>query len=268
MSLTSKVIRNVRNRDLATAFASRVHPRKLAPSPSSGHSGYSVRRINKLLEAMPGAERYLEIGLEFGYTFENVRAHVRQGVDPKPRFDVKRLPTGAHVAVTTSDEFFEHLTQGESFDVVFLDGLHTFRQTYQDLVNACRVCPQGAILIDDVVPFDEVSAIPDYEQSLQERSRRSLEGNPYLWMGDVFRVILCITKYHPELSFRTMVGGGNPQALVWRKTSGSVVSSVSESALREFDSCAYSDVFGGGIPEAFNPRSEQEAITEWVASRR
>jgi hypothetical protein len=268
MSIASKVIRNVRNGDLAEVLSSRVHPRKLAPSPVLGHGGHSARRINRLLEAIPGAERYLEIGLEAGYTFESVYAQVRWGVDPRPRFDVKHLPVGVHVAVTTSDEFFGHLEPEESFDVVFLDGLHTFRQTYRDLVNACRVCPEGAIIIDDVVPFDEVSAMPNQEESLQMRSRRGLGSSPYLWHGDVFRVILCIREYHPELSFRTLVGADNPQTLVWSTAPGSETTEVSETILKELECISYSDVFGDGIPETFNPRDERVATAEWAAAKR
>lgn len=267
MSITSKIMRNARNGDLIAILASKMRPRRLAPSPSPDHSGHSARRINALLQAMPSANRYLEIGLEEGYTFENVSAPIRWGVDPRPRFDLSHLPAGAHVAVSTSDEFFESLTAEDSFDVIFLDGLHTFRQTYRDLVNACQVCPQGVILIDDVVPADEISAMPDQEKSLRERSRRGLEGSPFLWHGDIFRVVLCVRQHHPELSFCTLVGAGNPQTLVWHSKSDATVTSVSEFALRELDACSYDEIFRNGIPETFNPREETQGIAEWAAAR-
>jgi hypothetical protein len=256
MGIAAKIVWHARSGDLMRAASRRMH----LTNPPLGHS---ARRINSLFDGLPGADRYLEIGLEFGYTFKDVQASVRWGVDPNPQFDIKHLPPNTHVAVMTSDEFFKAIDPGVLFDVVFLDGLHTFRQTYRDLVSALRVCPQGVILIDDVVPSDEVSAIPDQEESFSERSRRGLTGYP--WHGDVFRVLLCIKKHHPELSFRTIVGTDNPQALVWRNEPG-IVSSVAAADLDIIENVSYVDVFGHRIPDSLNPRTEVEAIEDWKTS--
>jgi Methyltransferase domain len=260
MGIAAKIVWHARSGDLIDAVSRRIDPRRRLTNPTLGHS---ARRINKLFDDLPGAARYLEIGLEFGYTFKNIKAPVRWGVDPNPRFDVTRLPPGTHVAVTTSDKFFEDIDPRTSFDVVFIDGLHTFRQAYRDLINALRVCPRGVILIDDVVPSDEVSAIPNREKSFRERSLRGLEGYP--WHGDVFRVLLCVKAHHPELSIRTIVGMDNPQALVWRNDPG-VVSSASDIELDIIDTVSFTDVFGQGIPDSFIPRAESEAIEDWKSS--
>lgn len=263
MSITTKIVRHTRNGDLISLASKRIRPRRHLTNPTLG--GHSARRINKLFEGLPDAGRYLEVGLAYGHTFENVQAPVRWGVDPDPRFNVKYLPPGTHVAVMTSDEFFEGIDPRESFDVVFIDGLHTYRQTYRDLVNAFRVCPRGVILIDDVVPSDEVSAMPDQEKSLNERSRRGFKDR-YTWHGDVFRVILCLEAYHPELSFRTIVGVDNPQALVWRNDPGGVVTGVPEAALDKMGEVSFTDVFGKGMPDSFFPRTESEAIEDWKST--
>jgi hypothetical protein len=256
MSIAAKIVRHARSGDLMRVASRRI---RLTSPPL----GPSARRINNLFDGLPDASRYLEIGLEFGRTFKYVQAPVRWGVDPNPQFDIKHLPRDTHVAVMTSDEFFKVIDPDVLFDVVFLDGLHTFRQTYRDLVNALRVCPRGAILIDDVVPSDEVSAIPDREESFSERSRRGLTGYP--WHGDVFRVLLCIKEHHPELSFRTIVGMGNPQALVWRNEPG-IVLSVAEAELDIIETVSYADIFGHCIPDSLIPRTEVEAIEDWKSS--
>lgn len=264
MSVATKILLHVRDGDVIDAASKqRIYPRRLRRNPLQGGGGISARRINRLFEKLPGAERYLEIGLEYGHTFENVQAAVRWGIEPFPRFNIRRLPQGAHVAVTTSDEFFD-LNPCKPFDVVFLDGLHTFRQAYRDLINACRVCPNGPILIDDVVPCDEVSMIPDKERSLQERRRLGLKGTP--WHGDVFRVILCVAAHHPELRFRTIVQD-KPQTLVWRNDQETAVTSVSEPFLETIEAYSFTDVFGHGTPESFMPRSESDAIDEWMSAR-
>jgi hypothetical protein len=260
MSITAKIVWHARSGDLMKAASRRISPRRRLTNPPLGHS---ARRINSLFDGLTDAARYLEIGLEFGRTFKNVQAPVRWGVDPNPQFDITHLPPNTHVAVMNSDEFFKVIDPDVLFDVVFLDGLHTFRQTYRDLVNALRVCPRGVILVDDVVPSDEVSAIPDQEKSFSERSRLRLTGYP--WHGDVFRVLLCIKEHHPELSFRTIVGTDNPQALVWRNEPG-IVSSVAEAELDIIETVSFTDVFGSCIPDSLIPRTELEAIEDWKSS--
>jgi hypothetical protein len=240
---------------------SRKRPRVLYKRPMPGRTGDSARRINWLLAGLPDASSYLEVGLSFGYTFENVKAPVRWGVDPNPRFDVHRLPPGVHVLVGTSDEFFDRpASRGSHFDVVFLDGLHTFRQTYRDLINAFRLCPDGIIVMDDIVPVDETSAIPDYDAALETSLCLGLTRPPGLWHGDVFRVILSIHSYHPELAFCTIEGPGNPQALIWKKQVSAEVQSASESDLVSVVGIEYGDVFGQGIPSYFLPTAEDVAL--------
>jgi hypothetical protein len=165
--------------------------------------------------------------------------------------------------VGTSDEFFDRSPfRGDRFDVVFLDGLHTFRQTYRDLVNALRLCPEGIILMDDVVPLDEISAIPDYDAAVEAHRRVGLSRPQSIWHGDVFRVILSLHSYHPELAFCTIVSPDNPQTLIWRKRAFTSVQGTSESELRSVDAIDYVDVFGHGIPGYFLPATEDVAIAQ------
>jgi len=65
-----------------------------------------------------------------GETFANVKVWRRCGVDPSPLFDAVLLPRGSSFAVTTSDEFFSTLRPSKRYDIAFIDGLHTFEQTY------------------------------------------------------------------------------------------------------------------------------------------
>ena len=196
-----------------------------------------------------------------GHTFENVTASVRWGVDPRPQFDVRHLPSAVQVHVGTSDEYFDRRPfHGDHFDVVFLDGLHTFRQTYRDLVNAFRLCPNGIIMMDDVVPIDEVSAIPDYGAAVEAHRRLGLWRPLGIWHGDVLRVVLSLSSYHPELAFCTIEGPDNPQALVWKKQASAVVNGTSESKLRSVDAIEYGDVFSRGIPSCFRTTTENVAI--------
>ncbi len=240
------------------------HSRSLRPRPGLGQLTHSTRRINELLADIPDS-RYLEIGLDRGHTFEDVAAHERWGVDPHPRFSMLDLPSNVRLFVTTSDDFFELLDPAVVFDVVFIDGLHVYRQVYRDLLNAfSHAGPSGTALVDDVVPVDAISAIPDLDRSISERRRRGLKGTP--WHGDVFRVVPILRDHHPGLEYRTIVGSGREQLVVWRGDLEVPLAPIPESALVAYEDLAYDDVFRDGIPPHFQPRDEGEAIAEARAS--
>lgn len=223
---------------------------------------WSARRINALGAGLRKARRYLEVGIADGHTIEHVTIAERVGVDPLPRFDLDRLPAGVTIHSVTSDEFFAGAT--DEFDVVFLDGLHTYTQTYRDLVNTLALSSNAAILIDDVVPSDEISAMPNLDEATAARHRLGHTSRP--WHGDVFLTILAIEQAHPELEVRTIIGSGNEQALVWR--TGEVSEQMDDAALAALAERAYSEVFANGVPPSFHPADEAAAIRAAVAGVR
>ena len=66
----------------------------------------------------------------------------------------------------TSDEYFElrsksnHKSQLDVFDLFFIDGLHTYDQTYRDFCNCLGVSKSDSFfVIDDTVPADLYSSL-------------------------------------------------------------------------------------------------------------
>jgi hypothetical protein len=224
---------------------------------------WSPRRINALARGL-SAKRYLEIGIEYGNTAENIRVSERVGVDPNPRFDVTKLPKGFSLFAVESDAYFASLTPESIFDIAFLDGLHNFEQTKADLFNALAHVPSGVILIDDTVPFDEIAAIRDQQESLARRRAVGLDDTR--WMGDVWRIVVYINRYLPQLDFRTIVGSGNDQTLVWRRQPGEMISEPSGDEETKIAGLRYDEVLGDGIPLDFKPCSEDEAIRACLAA--
>src|SRR6187200_105310 len=97
---------------------------------------HSVRRINQLAAAL-GATRYLEIGVEDGLTFFNINIPDRTAVDPNLLFDYRPMQSDrTHFFKISSDEFFAHHPPPAPFDIIFIDGLHTFEQALRDLLNS------------------------------------------------------------------------------------------------------------------------------------
>ena len=72
---------------------------------------------------------------------------------------------------------------------------------------------RGLLLLDDVVPSDELSAHRDLDEAMRLQRVAGVE-RP-LWHGDVYRTVCVLLEHHPDLCVRTIVGSGNPQALIW-----------------------------------------------------
>ena len=222
---------------------------------------WSPRRINTLIRGL-GARSYLEIGVFEGETFANVVASRRYGVDPAPMFDVTLLPRRSKFAVSTSDDIFASIRPSRKFDVAFIDGLHTYEQTYRDVINTLAHLRGGAVLIDDTVPIDEYSAIPDQDESYRARDEAGLEGRP--WHGDVWRVVTLLDRHHRDLEWRTIVDRGNPQTLLWRRHPGGDVKAASTEEIARADDTSYADVFANGVPDYFHPASESQVLADCI----
>jgi hypothetical protein len=175
-------------------------------------------RLNRVA-AVVGARSYLEIGVATGRTFMAVEIATRHAVDPAFRFDPAPLET-PHVRffAMTSDRFFtEAVPPDQRYDIIFLDGLHTFEQTFRDFCASQAHAHAGTVwVIDDVLPSDIFSALPVQEEALALRKQHGLRGG--LWHGDVYKCVFAINDFFPSFSFRTLRRAhGNPQTFVVRR---------------------------------------------------
>jgi hypothetical protein len=189
--------------------------------------GSVAARINALAQRFQSA-KYLEIGVSRGKTFFSVNLPLKIAVDPRFRFDPKEhSEDGALYFPVTSDEFFAAFPgtpeasryfepDGRlTFDIIYIDGLHTFEQSLRDFENSRNFCHQNTIwIMDDTVPSDVFSSIPD--QALALESRKLAGGTGGAWHGDVFKTLLAIHDFHPDISYCTVMGPGNPQTVLWQ----------------------------------------------------
>lgn len=170
------------------------------------------------IAAVNDAKAYLEVGVASGKTFLNVDFALKHAVDPEFLFDTRPFETATtQFFEMTSDEFFVNYADVvRKYDLIFLDGLHTFEQTFRDLCSSMAHSHDKTIwIIDDVVPSDVFSAVP--RQRLAYKYRKLNGGRGRAWHGDVFKLIYAIHDFFPNLSYRTVVGQGNPQAVVVRR---------------------------------------------------
>jgi glycosyltransferase involved in cell wall biosynthesis len=138
-------------------------------------------------------DKYLEIGIEYGSTFLNINSNFKIGVDPDPKIE------NDNIVKTTSDNFF--INNVESFDVIFIDGMHQVEYLINDINNSIiTLSENGKIFIDDILPlnYNEQLKIPNnhiYENEILKYTEP--------WTGDVWKVIFFILqKYNSSIDFK------------------------------------------------------------------
>ena len=176
----------------------------------------SAKRINTLLE-INGGSKYLEIGVASGLTFERVNAMNKVAVDPSFRFDTQeKTESGKTYIECTSDQYFSEYG-GSNFDLIFLDGLHTFEQTLRDFINATSVLSAGGlILIDDVFPEDYAGSLKTMKEMRSYRIATNDE-SPMHWWGDVYKLIPFLHDFYPNVDYRTSLQGKKQTVVALRR---------------------------------------------------
>jgi hypothetical protein len=136
--------------------------------------------INSIVKHVK-ATKYLEIGISDGNNFSNIDCECKVGVDPE-------LLTSATYHLT-SDDFFKE--NKETFDVIFLDGLHHSDQLERDINNSLEILNEnGIILCHDMIPIS-------YEQ----------QKIPYTtgkWTGDVWKTFVKFRQTREDLEMFTL----------------------------------------------------------------
>ena len=86
-------------------------------------------------------KNYLEIGCDRDENFSKIKIENKTGVDPLQGGTLRM----------TSDNFF--IKNNKNFDLIFLDGLHTYEQTIKDINNSLKILNKdGVIIIHDCLP--------------------------------------------------------------------------------------------------------------------
>ena len=150
------------------------------------------------------ARSYLEIGVDQGQSFCKVNVPLKVGVDPvAPTPAVVReikKPNASYEAMT-SDAFFASVARQRlpnGIDVAFVDGLHTYAQSYRDICNCLELLnPGGVILVHDCLPAsaDEARVADSYEDA----ARLSSPGWNHQWTGDGWKAITALRVRHQDV---------------------------------------------------------------------
>ena len=152
-----------------------------------------------------GYKSFLEIGIHVGNTWKRIKCDRKVGVDN----DVLFMDEG--ILELTSDMYFKCLEYANkngcsfigstvmdlplvpftvnplTFDIVFIDGLHTAEQVHRDFTNAVKVLnPGGCIVFHDCNPPTEAHGTP--EPSVWKTNKDTGE-KYFVWCGTVWQFV-------------------------------------------------------------------------------
>ena len=114
---------------------------------------------------------YLEIGCDRNENFSKINIQNKVGVDPL---------RGGTLRMTSNDFFKNNI---KKFDLIFLDGLHTYEQTIKDIDNSLKILNErGVILIHDCLP-----------KKIWNQIVPRMYGH---WNGDVWKAIVHSRTYN------------------------------------------------------------------------
>lgn len=126
---------------------------------------------------------YLEIGTQADVNLLEIKGVEITGVDPAPQFENPLIKAKRYYC--TSESFFR--SNKEKFDIIFIDGLHTHRQSLEDFYGALLILNEGGtIVMHDCNPPHAMAASP--------------RDNGGEWCGEVYRSIIDLRSTEPGLA--------------------------------------------------------------------
>jgi hypothetical protein len=175
---------------------------------------YGYRDVLGLLHEHLKPRSYVEIGLSEGKSFALAGPSTQAvGVDPAPAL-AGDIAARHRIYRQTSDAFFAKHTRDQVLDspveLAFIDGMHLFEFALRDFINLERwAAPTGLILLHDTYPFDAVSAnrrtsSPEVTALPWRALLRSVNHFSNFWTGDIWRVVLILRMYRPDLHIVTL----------------------------------------------------------------
>jgi len=173
----------------------------------------TLRETVKKLVDQTEQKRYLQIGGLKRGVFTAVQGTCKVGVDLIPaaqgncKVGVDLIPPGCSgefiCHLPASDDFFSYAKSScIKYDVIFLDGLKKYQQTYRDIINALDILAQdGVIIIPNCNPRTEFMATPYDQYSKIDQKVKLANGLAYV--GDVWKAIVELRATRDDLSVIT-----------------------------------------------------------------
>lgn len=154
------------------------------------------------------SKAYLEIGIHEGECFLRIRCRQKIAVDPhilisaakKRKYYFRNISNlfNRYFQMNSNDFFHNQHTflLRNRPDVAFIDGLHTYDQSLQDIQNVLRYLKDdGVIIVHDCNPLSEAAALPA-RSCLHAASMPGFSGE---WNGDVWKTIVHLRSSRKDI---------------------------------------------------------------------
>jgi tetratricopeptide (TPR) repeat protein len=206
-------------------------------------------------------ETYIEIGVETGQSMALADSQTLCiGVDPEPKIS-QQLPPRCKIFSQTSDSFFDQYNINELLgqhpvEFAFIDGLHVFEAALRDFINIERYASPGSVVaIHDCIPLDAVTS--------------SRERITNFWSGDIWKLILCLKKYRPDVSLVSVATKPTGLGLVTGLDPESrVLSECYEQIVAEFVPLGYDDIAAHEYESLNVIENDMQKIIRWIGESR
>lgn len=142
------------------------------------------------------AKSYLEIGVRVAEdNFNHIRVPYKVGVDS----GVEGIFEGTHKM--TSDEYF--LENMDTFDLIFIDGLHESDQVSRDIKNSLNILNEnGVIICHDMNPKTKEHQLSNTDSLRQKyvKEQKEIGNKGYgLWTGDCWKSFVYLRSTRNDL---------------------------------------------------------------------
>jgi len=164
-------------------------------------------------------QTYLEIGVQRGVSFLPIKCKKKLAVDPqflisrrnKLKWNFKNICNLKNSYYElTSDEFFSNqkllLKKINGLDVIFIDGLHTYQATLNDILNSLKHLNfNGTIVAHDCFPPHRAASIFAENADLARKVGKHLPDWNEEWCGDTWKALAYMKKkYDDVLSIKVL----------------------------------------------------------------
>lgn len=200
---------------------------------------------------------YLEIGSRTGTSLSHRMCNFI-AIDPEFSLDGPSLNAARqmHFMQMTSDDFFasgflDRL--GIAPDFAFIDGMHLFEYALRDFMNAeAAMTRDGIIALHDVCPFSHEMTVRDPDLTMDA------DGLP--WTGDVWKVMIILKRYRPDLTLDVLSAAGtglavvrglDPQNRVLADSYDSILGDYKDLLLADFGAATYFEEISPVDPDTF-----------------
>ncbi|WP_428492542.1 hypothetical protein [Rhodopila sp.] len=190
------------SRDLRSSDLSQIeHKYRCDYQITFQHQGVSYLEFMTFLDREMCPLGYLEIGTENGASLAKISC---DAISVDPRFKISQDVIGRREKMfffqKTSDDFFRDHDPRlflEHLDLSMLDGLHHFEALLRDFINFERSSHIGSMaLLHDCLPLN-VRMTSRHQETGPASEDEITRG---FWTGDVWRVLLILTEFRPDLN--------------------------------------------------------------------